>query len=514
VESATNSQHYWEQNRPFTAGAIYTVSYYAKAAEKNSFSILFATSAFGVTSGACTYTLSGDGAATVSGAGATGGISSVGNGWYRCWITQQAIASVSAPLYTAFNGLGAYLGDGTSGIYIFGAQLSDSASVDPYVYQPVAAPTSTAYYGPRFDYDPVTLAPKGLLIEEQRANLILQSENFSASWSLLRMTNTADALVSPDGRLTADLLLDTAVAGTHVAIQIITKAASSIVYTASVYLKAGVRTLGELRVSDQAGNGVRNTFNLAAGTVGTPSAFGIGFTAGTSTITSVGNGWYRVDLVVTSNIAVTLGQEIYIADGSGNTSYTGNGSGFYAWGAQLEAGAFATSYIPTVASQVTRAADSASMIGNNFARWFTSPNAYSVFSDYIYAGDLSGVVFTIDVGQVAASANDYSTLPFTSTLGTIQPSVKSGGVVQATNTFSTLVTGASAKTAYAVTTNNFIAANNGTLGTIDTSVVMPSLPNSINFGLSYNFGQGTFWLKRFASYSRVLSSVELQGITS
>ena len=70
----------------------------------------------------------------------------------------------------------------TSGdeVYAWGAQLSDSASVDPYVYNPGAAPTSAAYYGPRFDYDPVTLNQLGLLIEEARTNLLIDSEALSS----------------------------------------------------------------------------------------------------------------------------------------------------------------------------------------------------------------------------------------------------------------------------------------------------------------------------------------------
>jgi len=66
----------------------------------------------------------------------------------------------------------------TSGdaVYAWGAQLSDSASLDPYSPVFGAAPSAAAYHGPRLDYDPVTLAAKGLLVEEARTNLYLNSE--------------------------------------------------------------------------------------------------------------------------------------------------------------------------------------------------------------------------------------------------------------------------------------------------------------------------------------------------
>jgi hypothetical protein len=226
---------------------------------------------------------------------------------------------------------------------------------------------------PRFDYDPVSLACKGLLIEESRANLALNSSNLSAaSWSLLRATNTINSGTAPDNTNTANLLLDNAVSGTHVAIQLFTKAASPVAYAASIFLKAGVRTKGEFRMSDQAGNGTRVTFNLSNGTVGTPTVFGTGFTLGSASVVAMKDGWYRIILTTTSNSSVTLGLELYIANDALAISYVGNGSGFYVWGAQLEAGSFATSYIPTTTTSLTRNADRVSMTGTNFSSWYNA----------------------------------------------------------------------------------------------------------------------------------------------
>jgi len=231
--------------------------------------------------------------------------------------------------------------------------------------------STAAINAPRFDYNPSTLAPLGLLIEQSSTNLILYSEQFdNVNWTALRATVTPNSTVSPDGTSNADLILDTAVSGTHVLIQVIAKAASAIAYTASVYLKASTRNNGELRMSDQTGNGVRVVFDLSAGTVSSPIAFGTGYTIGSSSITPVGNSWYRVSVSGTSNTALINSIEIYVANAALAISYVGNGSGFYAFGADLEDLAFATSYIPTTTAQVTRGADNAVMTGTNFSSWY------------------------------------------------------------------------------------------------------------------------------------------------
>ena len=50
---------------------------------------------------------------------------------------------------------------------------------------------------PRFDYNPVTLACKGLLIEESRANLLLQSENFSTTWTNFASSESLESVTNP-----------------------------------------------------------------------------------------------------------------------------------------------------------------------------------------------------------------------------------------------------------------------------------------------------------------------------
>jgi len=154
MENTANSVHRFIVGATVTA-TPYTMSIYAKAAERNWIAV-------GNTSGAgqlAHFNLSNGTVGTIIGS-ATAAITSIGSGWYRCSVTFTPAAgaiTLAVWLASADNTL-TYTGDGNSGVYIYGAQLSDSASLDPYVPTPGAAPSSTAFYGPRFDFDPVNPA--------------------------------------------------------------------------------------------------------------------------------------------------------------------------------------------------------------------------------------------------------------------------------------------------------------------------------------------------------------------
>lgn len=216
---------------------------------------------------------------------------------------------------------------------------------------------------PRFDYSPVTLAPRGLLIEESRSNLVLQSEQFSdPSWSTVDASISANAVNGPDGNLTADKLVEAATSGVHNVSQTVT-VANSTVYTNSVYVKAAERTF----IALYAGNPGQGTiFNLSNGTihgslVAPPTS---------SSITAAGNGWYKISITYTS-VAIATAPSLYLCDNTGQFVYSGDGtSGAYIWGAQIEAGTFSTSYIPTTTTSLTRNADVVSMTGTNFSNWW------------------------------------------------------------------------------------------------------------------------------------------------
>ena len=229
-------------------------------------------------------------------------------------------------------------------------------------YYDSAGTLQTATSGtPRFDYDPVTHAAKGILIEESRTNLIQVSSaiNSFGQIAVSVQTNNAQA---PDGTSNADKVISSNVSSnTHTAYaQYSTSTAGT--YTFSAYLKSAEYTYASLvlhpgTAADEVGIKVNLTNGSVVG----------GFSRHANTlpqsysVQSVGNGWYRV--VITQNFATVSGVTYHIwltpdSSTSIGTSWTGDGvSGVYAWGAQLEQGSFATSYIPTTTVAVTRAAD-------------------------------------------------------------------------------------------------------------------------------------------------------------
>lgn len=220
----------------------------------------------------------------------------------------------------------------TSGdaVYAWGAQLSDSASLDPYVPDYGAANTSAAYYGPRRDFDSAGVC-KGLLVEEQRSNLVLQSAMGTAlaSWQGNGSTRTLSTEIAPDGTQSAMQIVVTANSGLNLSQSIATVVGQ--IYTSSMWLK---------------GTSGQKIYFLA-----TDSA------AAQELITFTGS-WQRVTKTFTATGTTSfIGCEIFNRSGGAHlTNVT-----FNAWGAQYELGSFATSYIPTGAATATRNADVASV---------------------------------------------------------------------------------------------------------------------------------------------------------
>ena len=264
-------------------------------------------------------------------------IEDVGNGWFRCSIT-DTIATFSPTTWIL-----AYLYNDLAspdyGLYYYGAQLEVGSTASTY-HRTEGAP----YYGEG-------ATPKGLLIEEARTNLLTDSD--VDSWfDGTRVTITTGAALAPDGTTTAEKVAKTAASFKYVTDGF--TAASTGDFTASGYLKAG--SLDEITIlfsSDAAAtiNG-RVIINLTNET----STDNASAALVSNTLTDVGNGWYR--FTVTATFSNTTNPRIYVYPGVYNESVAGD---IFVWGFQVEAGSFATSFIQTTGSTATRNADVATM---------------------------------------------------------------------------------------------------------------------------------------------------------
>ena len=408
------------------AGVTYAISIYVKAGTSSFIQINGPTS-FGADAFANFNVATGT-VGTV-GSAATAAIQNVGNGWYRCSMVAPALVASGRVNFTMTTSATAprqesWTATGTETLFVWGAQL------EPVTYQTVPGPyvatTSAAYYGPRFDYNPVTLAPLGLLIEEQRTNLVLRSQEFNIfpTWQIGGTTAAANTTTSPDGTVNADRVTASATLAGHFIFQDLTTTAAA--HTFSAYVKYTNNRWILLRIFDGTTN-YFGSFDILNGVVGAKSA------AATTSITPAGNGWYRAAITVTT--LASTGSNVLIGLNNSDTAsiqtWTPVGTETVdVWGAQFEVGSFATSYIPTVASQVTRLADVATMTGTNFSSWF-NPTVGTFFADAdaVLSGVTRGIVGNVtgiypsyvrstnagsvfDGGNIAATANLITAAPF------------------------------------------------------------------------------------------------------
>jgi hypothetical protein len=201
-----------------------------------------------------------------------------------------------------------------------------------------------------------------LLLEPQRTNLVTFSEDFSdVAWLKPNSAITPNTITAPNGTLTADTLSADGTFNAHLLAQT-GSATSGVTYTHSVYAKKGTNNFIQIAGTGgiyTAGNVFAN-FDLNNGVLGTIGA------GSTATITSVGNGWYRCTMTATAT-ATNSGSFLLLCLPSSATSGRAEPNSLttnvFIWGAQLEVGAYATSYIPTTTAAVTRVADSASKTG-------------------------------------------------------------------------------------------------------------------------------------------------------
>lgn len=346
----------------------------------------------------------------------------------------------------------AFTGDGVSGGYLYSAVIAAVTHETSPRPQDQVITTSAAYYGLRInDYSPSSVGtPLGALIEQGATNLILQSGNqANAAWTATSSvvsppTLTANSAIAPDGTMSATkgVYPAVSVATTYsVVFQTYTAAAAS--YATSIHLK---------------GNAGGETLYLAANTGG------VTFLRQVITLTT---SWQRYILVGTETGAswdIQIGTDLRDGSQSATPAQT-----IFMWGAQVELGSFATSYIPTGASAVARSADQITIIGSAFAALkLPSLTVVSEFNPYV----VSTLTAASPVSAyINASSPDFGFIDQSTThMGTFSGS---GSSLFTTNSPSTGV-----KNRVVVAGNGqgrSIVLNGGTVAS-DSQAVLTSLP--------------------------------------
>jgi hypothetical protein len=356
---------------------------------------------------------------------------------------------------------------------------------------------------PRFDFDPITLVCKGLLIEEARTNIIPVSQDLSsASWTKNNLTLGATT-VSPDGTNNAYKIEETTASGTHNLT--ITAGVGSSQYAVSVFLKAAERTFALISLS---ATNVAVSVNLSTGVVssanGSPSNL---------KSESYDDGWWLVSFTGTA-VSGTNTHNIYASqDGVwANRSYVGEvGKGLYVWGHQIESGAFPTSYIPTEATAVTRNADVATMTGTNFSDWFnaTEGTLFSRASRFANTATFSSI-FQVDDGSDLNRIN----IEIRNTTGTVFGACGVAGINQAALGSAAVGTN-TANLAFAYKQDSFAFSHNGTAVLTDTSGNLPTV-NAALIGSRRASGASQFLnghIQKIMYYPQRLINAEVQAIT-
>jgi hypothetical protein len=220
--------------------------------------------------------------------------------------------------------------------------------------------SSVASNVPRIDY--TGGGCPSILLEPQRTNIVLRSEEFDNNTSFQKNLSevTPNTTTAPDGTLTADTWTGDGTSGVHYLAQTVS-ATSGVAYTQSVFAKKGtnnfLQILGTVAIYDA--NSWAN-FDLENGVVGT-----VGISA-TATITDFGNGWYRCTMTATATTTTSgNGFLLWLITSATSARVETNSlaTSVHLWGAQVEAGAYPTSYIPTTTATVTRNADAISKTG-------------------------------------------------------------------------------------------------------------------------------------------------------
>ena len=468
--------HYVSQSFTAITGPA-TISVYAKANQLSQIQIVAqgGTAAMGRGFDLSTGTTFAESVGGVTSNDLGQNITAVGDGWYRCTMSWTSTGQTSFWILTSKTNASTYVGTGTDGVFIWGAQLETGDIATDYIATTTAAvsvgPVANV---PRLDY--LNSSCPRLLLEPQRVQLLQFSEQMdNAVWTKTGGTISANvsATVDPSGYNGADKLVGTAGAADQVLVGQSISLGAAGTYTFSFFVKAAEKTWVRLRtLGFDAGGNQQTWFNLSTGAVGTD-----GF--GNSKIVSYGNGWYRciVSFATTTDLIGSV--YAYLADSDNTTNVTRNGTdGLYLWGSMLELGSYATSYVNSLGAAVTRGADAASKTGISSLIGQTEG---TIFVDITTTDDITTVT---PIGISDGTGSNRVILYVGS--GILNALVTVSGVAQATISSSSISANTRYKMAIGYKENDFAFYVNGVQIGTDTSGTVPACSK-----FNYDNGSGS-----------------------
>jgi hypothetical protein len=421
------------------------------------------------------------------------------NGWYRCVLVYTTASNQPATSLidiSITNSDGQHNYSGTGNLFIWGAQLEAGSTATSYI------PTTTA---------PVTIRDcRGLLIEESRTNLNVRSEELgNAAYSSERLLPViSNVSVAPDGNISADRIVENTSNGVHRLFTPTFNATSGTTYTASVFAKSDGRRYLYLNAGSPFN--ARATFDLQNGVVS-------GAGAGSSAITKLNNGWYRCAVTGTATTTYSAVVSLHInntVSAAFDDTYTGDGtSGLLLWGAQVEAGSFPTSYIPTTTGSVVRGADVCNITGSDFSGFYNQPEG-TIFVDVTPQSVIQSAVAvyfnTINFQQSHVLQKNNSTASGSGNRWMAQTFI---GSISSRIITPTDIASARSKLIYAYKLDDMEFVANGSVVGTDTSGSMPS-PSAMRIGSedgAFSFLNGH--LSRISYYKKRLPNAKLQALT-
>jgi hypothetical protein len=350
----------------------------------------------------------------------------------------------------------------------------------------------------------VTGESLGLLVEEQRTNLLLRSEGFdNASWSKTGASLTADTTLSPSGFQNADTFTNTAGVTSLISQSVAVTASSTNDYCFSLFVKANSVSAITLNAYYSGNTEDNVAFDLAAQTANA--------TSGSPTnlfIRNVGNGWYRIGYCLTRDSTATrttIASRIWVPT-RGNGVI---GNSIFLWGAQLEAGAFPTSYIPTTTATVTRSADVASISGSNFSSWYRQDEG-TVFAEVAAIGR---TVSSPLVQFQDATATDRIQFRQNASATDLAFQVIDGASASAGLATTAFALNTFYKGALAIKASDYAATiNSGAISASSTPSTMPTV-DQLRFNVTSPVTSGSHLIRRLAFWPQRLANSTLQAVT-